>query len=118
MSTKMDTPVNSSASPPPPEPAQLSKLDEYRENLNHSLSQMTTLLSAMRAPLPTETGNGTALPPESKRGFLNDTKSLLADMSKLGFNTMEKVAEMGIKMKTGQDIDDREYLMEYMVKVS
>lgn len=114
MSPSIDTPVNSS----PPEPARLSKLDEYRENIGHSLNQMTTLLSAIRAPLPTETGNGTALPVEKKRGVLVDTKSLLADMSKLGFNTIGKVAEMGTKLKTGQDVDDREYLMEYMVKVS
>lgn len=79
---------------------------------------MTTLLSAMRAPLPTETGDGTALPPQKKTGILNDTKTIFADMSKLGFNTMEKVAEMGTKLKLGQDIDDREYLMEYMVTVS
>ncbi|GAB7349036.1 hypothetical protein MBLNU459_g8005t1 [Dothideomycetes sp. NU459] len=114
MPTNGDTTVARS----PPEPAQLSKLDEVRENIGQSLGKMTTLLSAMRAPLPTQTGDGTALPAEQKTGILNDTKSILGDMSKLGFNTLEKVAEMGTRLKLGQDIDDREYLMEYMVQAA
>lgn len=110
----MEMPVRSSH----PEPPQLSKLDEIRQNIGSSLHQMSSLLNAVRAPLPTKTGDGSALPTEKKTGVTADVKTIVADTAKLGFNTLEKVAKMGVEMKRGHNIDDREYLMEYMVKAA
>jgi hypothetical protein len=102
----------------PPEPAQQTGLEEIRNRVDASLTQMVTLLKAIKAPLPTGTGDGTSLPPEKKTGILNTTRSIIADLSHLGINSIEKVATMGIKLRAGEDIDDREYLMEYLIDVS
>ena len=78
---------------------------------------MASLLKAMKAPLPTGTGDGSALTPEKKTGAYNAIKTVIGDLSKLGINSVEKVAEMGFLLKTGEDVDDRKYLMEYLIQV-
>lgn len=102
----------------PPEPKPLTELEEIRARIESSLDQMSSLLKAMKAPLPTGTGNGTALTPEKKTGISYTIRTILRDLSKLGINSIEKVAEMGIKTKTGDPIDDRTYLMESVIQVS
>lgn len=94
-----------------------SALDGMADKIRESLGSMGTLLSAMRAPLPTGTGDGSALPVEKKETVASTLTTIINDVSHLGFTTAEKVAEMTIKTKNGEDLDDKEYLMEYLIKV-
>jgi cytochrome P450 len=101
----------------PPEPRRLTELEEFRGRIDSSLAQMGNLLKAMKAPLP-KTGNGAPIVPEKKTGITNAVKTVLRDLSSMGINTMEKVAKMGLMLKAGEDIDDKEYLMEYMIQAA
>lgn len=99
------------------DPLPPSALDGMADKIRESLGSMGTLLSAMRAPLPTGTGDGSALPVEKNETIASTLKTIVKDVSHLGFNTAEKVAEMSIKTKNGEDLDDKKYLMEYLIKV-
>lgn len=94
-----------------------SALDGMADKIRESLGAMGTLLSAMRAPLPTGTGDGSALPVEKNETMASTVATVFKDLAGLGFNTTEKVAEMTIKTKNGEDLDDKEYLMEYLISV-
>lgn len=94
-----------------------SALDGMADKIRESLGAMGTLLSAMKAPLPTGTGDGSALPVEKDETMTSTLKTIVNDVSHLGFNTVEKVAKMTIKTKNGEYIDDKEYLMEYLISV-
>ena len=94
-----------------------SALDGMADRIRESLGAMGTLLSAMKAPLPTGTGDGSALPVEKDETMASTLKTVIQDVSHLGFDTVEKVAKMTIKTKNGEYIDDKEYLMEYLISV-
>ena len=102
----------------PPEPMPPSEFEEIRNRIDASLAQMAGLLKAIKAPLPTGTGDGSALTPEKKTGLTNAVKTIITDFSKLGITSIEKVSKMGLMLKAGEDVDDKEYLMEYLVQVS
>lgn len=102
----------------PPEPVKPSEFEQVRMRFEASLASLGALLKAMKAPLPTGTGNGAPLPPEQKTSILKTVKSLLSDMSILGIDTIEKVGKMSLTLKLGEYVDDREYLMEYLIRVS
>lgn len=101
----------------PPEPKQPTEFEEIRNRIDEALTQMGALLKAMKAPLPTGTGNGAPLPQEKNRTITSTIRSVLSDLSKLGIDNIEKVAKMGLTLKAGEDVDDREYLMEYLIQV-
>lgn len=94
-----------------------STLDGMADKIRESLGAMGTLLSAMKAPLPTGTGDGSALPVEKDETMASTLATVVKDVSHLGFDTVEKVAKMTIKTKNGEYVDDKEYLMEYLISV-
>lgn len=94
-----------------------SALDGMADKVRESLGAMGTLLSAMKAPLPTDTGDGSALPVEKNETMPSTLATIIKDVSHLGFDTVEKVAKMTIRTKNGEYIDDKEYLMEYLINV-
>jgi hypothetical protein len=94
-----------------------SALDGMTDKVRESLGAMSTLLSAMKAPLPTGTGDGTALPVEKKETIASTLATVIKDVSHLGFDSVEKVAKMTIQTKSGAYIDDKEYLMEHLIDV-
>lgn len=102
----------------PPEPEQPSDFEEVRSRIRESVSDMATLLKAMKAPLPTGTGDGTALTAENKATIASKTKTIVSDLSHLGINTIEKVGKMTLATKNGETVDDKEYLMEYLVQAA
>ncbi|KAL1305155.1 hypothetical protein AAFC00_002079 [Neodothiora populina] len=102
----------------PPEPRKLSGFEETQSRIDSAIAQMSKLLKAMKAPVSTGTGNGAPLEEAPKTGITNAIKAVLNDLSRLGFNNMEKVAKMGLTLKAGEDVDDREYLMEYLIQAA
>jgi hypothetical protein len=94
-----------------------SALDGMADKVRESLGAMGTLLSAMKAPLPTGTGDGSALPVEKDDSVASTLATIVKDVSHLGFDSVEKVAKMTIKTKSGEYVDDKEYLMEHLINV-
>ncbi|THX34781.1 hypothetical protein D6D12_00721 [Aureobasidium pullulans] len=95
-----------------------SALDGMADKVRESLGAMGTLLSAMKAPLPTGTGDGSALPVEKDDSVASTLATIVKDVSHLGFNSVEKVAKMTIKTKSGEYVDDKEYLMEHLINAA
>jgi hypothetical protein len=94
-----------------------SALDGMTDKVRESLGAMSTLLSAMKAPLPTGTGDGSALPVEKKETIASTLATVIKDASHLGVDSVEKVAKMTIQTKSGAYVDDKEYLMEHLIDV-
>jgi len=95
-----------------------SALDAMTDKIHESLGAMSTLLSAMKAPLPTGTGDGSALPVEKKETVASTLATVIKDVSHLGFDSVEKVAKMTIQTKSGAYVDDKEYLMEHLISAA
>lgn len=90
-----------------PDPESLSQLDQIRDQVQGAVSHMKTLFNAIRAPLPTETGDGSQLPQKKSHSPGNDLKTVLRDINHLGFDRIEDLAETVRKSKLGQPLDDK-----------
>ncbi|KAF2190854.1 heme peroxidase [Zopfia rhizophila CBS 207.26] len=103
----------------PPKPDDLSELDKFRNAIGGPFKQFASLFSAVTRPVPHGTGDGSELKPEEEDSWV---KEALEDLSHLGIsdvNTLMKIVtqKMGGKM-TGALTDDKDYLMEGMIKVA
>jgi hypothetical protein len=117
--TKEPTPVAaSSTAPNPPEPEGLSTLDQTKKNVFQSVEQLRTLLKAMKAPLPTQTGDGSALPQPKKDTFSKDVREILRDIPRQDINDIEGLVKTFKATAMGEPLDDKEYLMESMVAIA
>lgn len=94
-----------------PEDDALSQLDQLRERVATAASQMKGLFNAIRAPLPTQTGDGSQLPQKEPQSMSNDIKTVLRDINKLGFDRVEDLSNVVKKSKLGQPLDDKKYYM-------
>ena len=103
---------------PTPEPEQLSTLDGIRQRVGKSVGQMFTLLDAIRAPLPTQTGDGSSLPEEPDDSAAHDLSVVLKDVSNLGFDKIEDLANVVAQASRDQPLDDRKYLMERLIQAA
>ncbi|KJX94810.1 fatty acid oxygenase like protein [Zymoseptoria brevis] len=117
--TKEMAPVGgSSAAPAPPEPEQLSTLDQMRKDTRKSMEQLGTLLKAIRAPLPTQTGDGSALPQPKKETFSKDVREILRDIPRQDIDDIEGLIKVFKSTAMGENLDDKEYLMEGMIAIA
>ncbi|KAK5175038.1 uncharacterized protein LTR77_000174 [Saxophila tyrrhenica] len=98
--------------------ADLSTLDDLRERVGNSVSNLWSLLDAIRAPLPTQTGDGSDLPKPQRDSALYDLKTILRDISTLGFDRVEDLAEVVKHSSLDQPIDDKTYLMERLIQAA
>ncbi|EMC94912.1 hypothetical protein BAUCODRAFT_518221 [Baudoinia panamericana UAMH 10762] len=101
-----------------PEPKPLSKLDEWTQSFGQSVTQAKTLLKAIRDPLPTQTGDGSELPPVQKESSVKILGEVLRDLAHLG---PDKVANLVTVAKAGlthELINDRDYRMERLIQAA
>lgn len=99
--------------------SELSKLDEVKQTIGASIQNLRKLLKASREPLPTQTGNGTQLPAEEHYAGLGEKfATAIRDATTAGWGTLEKVIEAGEGMANGKPIDDKKYLMEYLIQIA
>jgi len=97
----------------------LSKLDEVKKSIGASIQGLKKMLEASRAPLPTETGNGTELSEEEHIASLGETfATALKDVTTAGFGSLVNVLKASEGMSGGKNIDDKKYLMEYIIQVA
>ncbi|KAM3418478.1 hypothetical protein BST61_g4460 [Cercospora zeina] len=100
-----------------PEP-EMSTLDKARTNVWQSLQQMKTLLNAVKAPLPTHTGDGSSLPQPEKDSLWKDVAEIFRDIPRQDVNDLEGLFKIIKSAKFGQPLNDKEYLMESMIAVA
>jgi hypothetical protein len=108
----------SSATAAPPEPERLSTLDQTRKNVFQSMEQLRTLLKAIKAPLPTQTGDGSALPQPKKDTFSKDVREILLDIPRQDIKDIEGLIKAFKVTAMRENMDDKEYLMESMIAIA
>jgi hypothetical protein len=87
--------------------------DRRKKNTNGSgnpIVQVEQVVEASMRPLPTETGDGTYITEEKTTGIIKDIPHLpIKDLEGLAVNVKSKL--------TGDDINDRDYIMEQVIQV-
>ena len=108
--------------PDAPKPAEASHREKYDQiwtKMSASVTQLGTLLAAVRAPLPTDTGNGSVLPPQEPKA---STKKLLThivrDLAYLGPELTKNLVTVAQSGLTHSDLDDRKFYMERLVQAA
>ncbi|KAK5135986.1 hypothetical protein LTR08_004240 [Meristemomyces frigidus] len=101
-------------------PAEASHREEYDGILTRmtaSVTQLKTLLEAVRAPLPTETGDGSALPQEEpKESTTKLIVQIVRDLAYLGPDLTNNLVIEGETSLTHGVLDDRNYYMERLIQ--
>ncbi|KXT14510.1 hypothetical protein AC579_9558 [Pseudocercospora musae] len=97
---------------------ELSTLDRYRQSAGQSLTSLKTLLNAVRAPLPKDTGDGTYLPQAESETVLGEINGVIRDLAQQDIKDIAGLLETVKSAALDQPLDDRKYLMETMVRVA
>jgi linoleate 8R-lipoxygenase/9,12-octadecadienoate 8-hydroperoxide 8R-isomerase len=88
--------------------------DRRKKNTNGSgnpIVQVEQVVEASMRPLPTETGDGTYITEEKTTGIIKDIPHLpIKDLEGLAVNVKSKL--------TGDDINDRDYIMEQVIQLA
>ncbi|KAK1811371.1 hypothetical protein LTR12_014270 [Friedmanniomyces endolithicus] len=94
-----------------------SKFEALREQIAGSVRQLKTVLKAIRDPLPTDTGDGSQLPPEkeSTKAILDD---IFKDLPKLGPHNIANLITVATAAGTHGVLNDREYRMERLIQAA
>jgi cytochrome P450 len=108
----------SNATPNGDASSDLSTLDQIRERVGQSVGQMFTLLEAIRAPLPTETGDGSSLPAQEDDVPVKELGGILDDLHKLGIDKIEDLGQVIAKAKFDQPLNDKKYYMEHLIQAA
>jgi len=102
-----------------PSESELSKLDEVKKSVGASIQNLRKLLQASRDPLPTETGDGSQLPEEEHiAGIGEKFATAIRDATTAGWDTLTNVIKAAEGMHNGSPIDDKKYLMEYLIQIA
>jgi hypothetical protein len=99
----------------PPEPQQPSEFEKWRLGVSNSVRKVKTLLKASAAPLPTATGDGSALVKAEKPNLTREFSHAMRDIIGLENKTIEGLFETFKDAALGVPMDDRNYLMESLV---
>nr|POE46916.1 psi-producing oxygenase a [Quercus suber] len=101
-----------------PMPEELSKLDEVIANMRSALKNLTGLGNAIKAPLPTQTGDGSSLPLPEEHTKINEIRDLWRDLNALGITRVEDLVKASEKMKNHELFDDKKYEMERLIQAA
>ena len=101
-----------------PEPEPLSKFDQFRQQIHHAVTRLQSVKKAIRAPLPTETGDGSDLPPPVSESAVEKIHAIVRDLQRLGVNKIEDLITVATKQKKGEPLNDKDMLMEYLVQAA
>ena len=99
---------------PQSEPVEQSEIAQIRRKLNSSFKQFAELASAVRRPLPTQTGDGTYLP--DTPDTLQKINASLKDLGSLGISDINTLLEVAQKQKSGTLWDLMERLIQTAAK--
>ncbi|KAF2668697.1 heme peroxidase [Microthyrium microscopicum] len=101
------------------EPVQPSEIAQIRNKIDKSFKEFAELISAVRRPLPNQTGDGTYLPTkDDPPDVLQKINAGLKDLSSLGITDIATLLQVQEKQKTGALWDDKKYLMERLIQTA
>jgi linoleate 8R-lipoxygenase/9,12-octadecadienoate 8-hydroperoxide 8R-isomerase len=101
------------------EPVKPSDIEQIRAKLESGFKKLASLISAVREPLPTETGDGTYLHYENDDPTLWETiKADLSDLGHLGITDIKTLIEVQEKANTHSATDDKTYIMEKLIQTA
>lgn len=100
------------------EPEKPSTLQQLLNGVSDSAQQMRTLLNAIKAPVPNQTGDGSQLPQPQKESLMKDVNNLFKDIKNQDAKDLDGLLKTFKKAALKEPIDDREYLMESLVAVA
>lgn len=101
-----------------PEPEKPSTLQQLLNGVSESASNMRTLLHAIKAPLPTQTGDGSQLPQAQKESLMRDVDNLFKDIKNQDIKDIEGLLKVFKRTAMKEPLNDREYLMESLIAVA
>jgi len=101
------------------EPASQSGFDKFRDKLDKGFKELAELISAVRRPLPTQTGDGTYQHyPDDDPKLIQKIESTIKDLSSIGIPDIMTLVTVQDKNKTGALWDDKKYLLERLIQTA
>ncbi|KAK9418435.1 putative Heme peroxidase [Seiridium unicorne] len=102
----------------PPRPPSPSLLEEWTSKLGTKFEDILNLIRVIREPLPDRTDGGKPLDPKKEGYRQRKLESDLGDLGHLNITDVKTLLEMSLKVKNGDMIDDKQYLMEGLIKAA
>jgi linoleate 8R-lipoxygenase/9,12-octadecadienoate 8-hydroperoxide 8R-isomerase len=101
------------------EPTPESGLDKFRDKLDKGFKELAELISAVRRPMPTKTGDATYQHyPNDDPNLIQKIESTIKDLTSIGIPDIETLVTVQDKTKTGAAWDDKKYLMERLIQTA
>jgi len=95
-----------------------SEIEKFRAKVENGFSQLSQLVAAIRAPVPTETGDGSELPKPDPPELIQKINETLSDLQHLRITDIDTLIKVNSEAKSGEPQDDKQYLMERLIEVS
>jgi len=102
----------------PPKRDDISELDKARAKIRDSLKQIGGLVHAVARPAPSGTSDGSELHPEEKNAVLKKIEGDLADLTHMNIKDIQTLINVQYQKLTGELTDDKDYLMEGIIRVT
>lgn len=102
----------------PPKPDELSELDKLRAKIGGPFKKLAGVVGAVNRPVPDDTGDGSHIDPDEENVMLKKILGDLQDFSHLRIENVQTIAGMVTEKVTGQLQDDKEYLMEGLIRIA
>lgn len=99
------------------EAAAPSEIEKFRAKVENGFSQLSQLVSAIRAPVPNQTGDGSELPKPDPPELIQKINETLGDLQHLGIRDVNTLINVSLAAKSGAPQDDSQYLMERLITV-
>lgn len=99
------------------EQAPPSLVEQFHKVADPRFRQVADLISHIRKPIPDQTGDGSDLAPEDTPEIVKKVMSAMSDFYHTGVKDIPALIEAADRLKSGEPIDDREYLMERLIQV-
>ncbi|KAH8200682.1 hypothetical protein TruAng_005146 [Truncatella angustata] len=106
------------ASQEPPRSSPPSELEKWRVKLGNHFESAVSLIKAIRRPIADHTDGGKPLDPKEESYWQKKLESTIGDLGHLGITDVKTLIEMSTKVKNGDMVDDKQYLMEGLIKAA
>lgn len=113
-----DSHVDTRTGAEPPKPAEPSELAKLRKAVGDPIKSLASLVGAVTAPVPNQTGDGSKIAPDEDPSLLKKAQDTLSDMSHLGIENFQTLLELQKDKLRGAPTDDKTYMMEGLIRTA
>lgn len=113
-----DAHVDTRTGAEPPKPDDPSELSKLRSKIGPAFSAAASLIGAVNAPVPDQTGDGSKIAPEEKATIYKKIEGTLRDMSYLNVSDVKSLLDIQKEKMLGGYTDDKTYLMEGLIRTA